>query len=268
MTDRAGSRGSFSHSLQVQMRVLHALLLREVLTRYGRHNLGFLWLFLEPLLVCGAVILVWVFIRERAADTGVPILPFALTGYATVLLWRQGTNRSAGAVDPSSTLLYHRNVQVLDLFLSRMLLEIIGATFSFLVLTCLFIVLDLAPAPRHLFLMIEGWVLLVWFSLGLGLIVGAITEKFSGFRRIWQLGMFVMFPFSGALFMVDWLPSALREIVLWIPTVHVTEMLRHGYIGDSVRTFEDPQFLVCVNIFLLALGLAMIRRTVRMLEHE
>jgi ABC-type polysaccharide/polyol phosphate export permease len=30
--------------------VLGALLIRELLTRYGRHNIGFLWLFVEPMI--------------------------------------------------------------------------------------------------------------------------------------------------------------------------------------------------------------------------
>ena len=33
----------------VQRRVIFALLMREVLTRFGRHNIGFLWMFVEPM---------------------------------------------------------------------------------------------------------------------------------------------------------------------------------------------------------------------------
>ena len=36
---------SLLHSLRVQRRVIGALFMREALTRYGRHNIGFLWLF-------------------------------------------------------------------------------------------------------------------------------------------------------------------------------------------------------------------------------
>lgn len=32
-------------SFQIQLRVVGALLMREILTRYGRHNIGFLWVF-------------------------------------------------------------------------------------------------------------------------------------------------------------------------------------------------------------------------------
>ena len=43
----------------IQRRVLGALLLRELLTRYGRNNIGFLWLFVEPMLFTLIITLFW-----------------------------------------------------------------------------------------------------------------------------------------------------------------------------------------------------------------
>jgi ABC-2 type transport system permease protein/capsular polysaccharide transport system permease protein len=41
---------SLRHSFEIQRRVIGALLMREVITRFGRHNIGFLWLFVEPMI--------------------------------------------------------------------------------------------------------------------------------------------------------------------------------------------------------------------------
>ena len=54
---------TLKESFQIQKRVIGALLLREMITRYGRNNLGFLWLFVEPLLITMVITLVWKFIR-------------------------------------------------------------------------------------------------------------------------------------------------------------------------------------------------------------
>ena len=50
---------TLKESLQIQRRVIRALLLREMITRYGRNNLGFLWLFVEPLLATMIIALIW-----------------------------------------------------------------------------------------------------------------------------------------------------------------------------------------------------------------
>ena len=38
------SRTQFLRSLIIQINVIKALILREIITRYGRNNIGFLWL--------------------------------------------------------------------------------------------------------------------------------------------------------------------------------------------------------------------------------
>ena len=43
----------------IQKRVIGALLMREIITRYGRNNIGFLWLFVEPLLITLMILLLW-----------------------------------------------------------------------------------------------------------------------------------------------------------------------------------------------------------------
>lgn len=121
---------NFGRSLAVQRRVIFALLMREVLTRYGRHNIGFLWLFVEPMIFTVGITILW---NATGATHGsnLPISAFALTGYSTVLLWRNMPGRCSMAVTPNLALMYHRNVKVIDIFIARILLEVVGNTASF-----------------------------------------------------------------------------------------------------------------------------------------
>jgi capsular polysaccharide transport system permease protein len=50
---------SLLHSLGIQRRVLYALLMREIITRFGRENLGVLWLVAEPMLFTLGVATLW-----------------------------------------------------------------------------------------------------------------------------------------------------------------------------------------------------------------
>ena len=51
----------------------------------------------------------------------------------------------------------------------------------------------------------------------------------------------------------------LRELVVWVPMIHGTEMLRHGYYGNLVQTFESPLYLITWNLVLSLLGFIAIR---------
>jgi capsular polysaccharide transport system permease protein len=254
-------------SLAIQARVIGALLMREVLTRYGRHNIGFMWLFLEPMLFTLGVTALWT-ATKGTHGSNLPILPFAITGYSSVLLWRNSVSHCAKAIQPNLALLFHRNVAVIDLFAARILLEIAGGTASLFVLCAIFIFGGWMKTPDDLFKMMLAWALLAWFAASLSLIVGAISERSEMFVRIWHTMSYLLFPVSGAIFMVDWLPRPMQEIVLWLPMVHCVELLRDGYFGSMVRTHYDIAYVAATNLLLLLVGLICVKRTTELVGTE
>ena len=244
---------SLKKSVTIQLRVIGALIMREILTRYGRHNLGFLWLFLEPAMFTMGIVVLWSFTSTHSG--GVSVVAFAITGYSYVLMWRNIANRCANAIEPNLSLMYHHNVKVIDIFLSRIFLEIAGTTISFVILSTIFIFLNLMPIPQDVFLMIQAWLLLSLFATSLGFCVGVISEISEVFDRIWHTLTYLFFPLSGAVFFVHTIPPGFRNAALYIPPLHAIEMLRHGYFGSKIPTYEEPLYLLTVSIVLLFLGL-------------
>ena len=70
---------SFWHCLTIQWRVIRALLMREIITRFGRENIGVLWLFGEPMIFTLSVATLW---KAAGMNHGssLPIEAFAITG--------------------------------------------------------------------------------------------------------------------------------------------------------------------------------------------
>lgn len=250
---------SFWESLIIQKRVIYALFMREIITRYGRHNIGFLWLFVEPMLFTLGITALWTYTHGLHGST-LPIIPFAITGYSSVLIWRNTPGRCTQAISANSALLYHRNVRILDLMFSRIILEVAGITICFITLSILFIAIGQMALPSDIFTMIIAWLLLAWFAAALALVIGYISEVSEVFDRLWHAFTYLLFGFSGAAFMVDWVPPEAQKIVLWFPMVHGTEMLRHGYYGDLVTTYESPGYLIQFNLVLTFIGLILMRK--------
>lgn len=254
-------------SLAIQVRVIRALLMREVVTRFGRENIGVLWLFAEPMIFTLAVSALWRATRMHHGSV-IPIEAFAITGYSSVLMWRNTASRCNSALGQNQTLLHHRNVRVLDVFLTRILLEIAGATTSFIVLSMVFIGLGIIEPPVDLLKVIGGWLMLAWFGTGLGLTLGTGTAYSEIVDRFWHPTSYVLFPLSGATFMVDWLPPAAREYILLLPMVHAVEFLREGYFGNVVRTYHDLAYMATINLCLTFVGLALMRGATRQMEQR
>lgn len=249
---------SLRESWAIQKRVIGALLMREIITRYGRRNIGFLWLFVEPLLMTLMIVLLWQFIRADKLSS-LNIVAFVLTGYPMVMMWRNASNRAIGAIAGNIGLLYHRNVRVLDTIFARMILEIGSATMAQILMIMVFIVIGWIDVPADPLYMAFAWLLMVMFAVALGLIICSIAFRFEVFGKLWNIFSFILMPISGVFFFVNALPVPVQETALKIPMVHGTEMFRQGYFGESVVTHEQPGYLFLCNLALLLLGLLMVR---------
>jgi len=249
---------SLAQALRVQGRVIGALLMWEVVHRYGRDNLGFVWLFLEPMIFTLAVTALWS-ATGLSHSVNLPIVAFALTGYSSVLLWRNCASRCSMAIPATASLLYHRPVRVLDILLTKILLEIAGASISFLALAALWIAIGWSEPPDDIVVVLGGWLMLAWFGAALGLILGALTSFSEIAERLWHPTAYILFPLSGAVFMVEWLSKDFQEFVLWLPMVHGVELLREGYFGSVVRTHYDLPHMAAICMGMTVAGLGLVR---------
>jgi ABC-type polysaccharide/polyol phosphate export permease len=242
----------------IQRRVIGALLMREMLTRYGRHNIGFLWLFLEPMMFTIGVTALWTFAGAQHGSN-LPIVAFAITGYSSVLLWRNMPARCIGAVEPNLALMYHRQVKVSDMFAARLLLEAAGATCSFMVLSLLFVGIGWMDGPEDILLVAAGWLMTAWFGASLALFLGTLSEQSTLVEKIWHPAAYLLFPLSGAAFLVDALPANARNIILLLPMVHGVEMVRDGFFGSKIHAHYDASYMLGWCVALTLLGLAKLR---------
>lgn len=259
------TRPPLARSLRIQGRVLHACLMREVITRFGRDNLGVLWLVAEPMIFTLGVAALWT-AAGLNHGSALPIIAFAITGYSSVLLWRNCATRCSMALEQNKGLLYHRNVRVIDILLMRSLLEIGGATGSFAILSAVFIGIGWMPVPEDPLVVLGGWALLMWFGTCMGLIIGGATAFSHIAEKLWHPSAYLLFPLSGAAFMVEWLPPALRDWVLVLPMVHGVELLREGYFGHTVRTHYSIEYMACICLAMTLVGLLLTREAGRRLE--
>jgi ABC-type polysaccharide/polyol phosphate export permease len=252
------SMPSFLRSWAIQRRVIYALLMREVLTRFGRHNIGFLWLFFEPMMFTLGVTALWTFSGANHGSS-LPIVAFAITGYSSVLLWRNMPARCIGSVTPNLSLMYHRHVKVIDIFAARLILEVAGATASFVVLASFFSFIGLIQPPEDISKILFAWVMLAWFGSSLAILMGALSEQSEIVEKLWHPASYLTFPLSGAAFMVDSLPKLAQDIVLMLPMVHGVELLREGYFGSTFKAHYDLSYMISVCACLTLLGLAKVR---------
>ena len=253
-------KDTFAESLRIQGRVIGALFLREIITRYGRHGLGFLWLFLEPMMFSVGITILWTVTgMAHTQGNSMPVAGFALTGYSSIVLWRNMVNRLANNTTYNKGLLYHPNVRVIDLIYARALLEFVACSMSLMLLSVVFWGLGLMGLPVDPLKVVFAWLLFAWFVIGAGMLSAFMGESSEIFERVIHIILYLSLPLTGAFTMVSWMPVSIQNILLYSPLVHGVEMLREGYFGESIAARYSVSYLFEVNLVVTLLGLILIR---------
>ncbi len=222
-------------------RIVTALMLRELITRFGRRGLGFAWLIGEPLLFCLGVLVLWSVARPDY-EHGIRLGPFIMTGYMCLLLLRHQITLSLSALQANTGLLHHRGIAVLHLYIARNILEFLGTTAAFVVVYGVLMALGQVSWPASLLLLYGGWFLLAFMSMGLAMVLAALALRYDVMERIVPLFTYILIPISGVFIMAAWVPATWREAFLMIPLPHPVEMVRAGVFGEFVETHFDPLY--------------------------
>lgn len=154
----------------------------------------------------------------------------------------------------------HRNVKVIDIYLARIILEATGATTSFVVLGLFFTYIGWLDLPEDILKIAFGWLLLALFGASLAFLLGSLSERFETIEKLWHPASYLLFPLSGAAFLVDALPKAAQEVILLLPMVHGVELIREGYFGTKIHAVYNIGYMATCIAVLMLVGLAQIRR--------
>ena len=255
------TRPSFAALLARQADIIGALTMREVHVRYGRKNIGFLWIVAEPFLFTFGVIALRSLLPMGTESRGMPLVGFLMTGYTPFLLYRHMVGHSLHCIEHNQNVLYHRQVKFLDLFISNYILEAAGIVMAFVFGCAIFIVAGMLFPPKDPGLLLAGWFYAIWFSAALALLVGALSPLSTLVDKLYNPLSYLSLPLSGAFYLVAWLPSPYSHMALWIPMVDYFEMIRGGYFGGGIQVHYDALYLTVVCIALTFAALAMLTVT-------
>lgn len=257
----------FRQGWSIQLRVIHALMIRELSTRYGRQNIGFLWVMVEPLLFAGVVALIWR-LTKGPEEHGVSVIAFVVSGYIPITLFRHGVQRSVAAFTANGALLYHRQIKILDFILVRFVVEILGGLMAWAFIGSILILLGLFPVPADIGLFIAGWMIYSLFCFSICLVLAPVSEMSEVMEKFVPVATYVMIPFSGLFYMVSWMTPNVREFLLLSPFVNGMEMMRKGIWGEELIAYYNVWNPLGCSMIAMVIGLALCRHVRRTLTIE
>ena len=253
---------SLKNSLQIQSRVIHALILRETRTRFDRNKLGYLWALFEPITYVLVLVLVFSSMGRASPIGGEDALPmFFLSGMLPWLLFQHTVGKTMEGIPSNRSLLTYPQVTPFDVLIARALLEF--ATLIVVLIILLFMLQyfgyyqSVDSFKEMLFALISLWLL----AIGIGLLNSSIRLYYPSYSQTYSAIQRPFFFVSGIFFTADSLPSGLREIALYNPILHAIEWSRGAAFTSFDSRYLDKVYFLSFVVFFLTIGLSAERLT-------
>jgi capsular polysaccharide transport system permease protein len=243
---------------EVQCSVIGALIMRELHTRYGRDNIGYAWLLVEPMLLAAAVASLHGNESPHAGSTLLPV-PFALGGYCLFMVFRSVIGRAESTLEANKPLLFHRMVTIFDMLAARALLEAAATLLALVVLLGLAWALGFAGLPHSPLLMLAAFSYMVWFAFALSMPICAAAYLSKAVAKFIHPLTYIAMPISGTFFLLDWMPEQYRELLRWFPLNQIFELFHTGQFASVDSPYFDLLYLSFWCLGLTFLGLLSLR---------
>lgn len=236
------------------LRVIAALILRETGSRESRVSLGFLWTLVDPILTV-LVLSVAFAVIQRTPRFGTNFPLFYCTGVLPFHLFTHVCNRVSGSIRFSSNLLGFPSVTVIDVILSRFLLNFLTNLLVFLIMVTWVVQwYDLRVDP-HMPSVLLSLTMAGVLGLGIGTMNSFLFLWQPLYETIWGVVNRPMTIFSGVMFAISDLPPNIYGVLKWLPTAQLVAEMRHAYYPSYVNDFVSPGYVLIVSATCFLVGL-------------
>lgn len=254
-----GSRSIFSKAERIDsyLRVLNALMLRDMRTRFAGSYWGYLVQVLWPVAHMFIIACAMTF-RHVPPPFGDSTMVFAATGAIPALAFQYISREIMKGILTNKPLTYYPQVRTLDVMFSRVLVEIVSSFLGVMLIFSVLMAFGLNPIPVDPVTAICGYLCAIALGIGVGTINVAIVQVFPG----WMLGYIgigiLLYMASGVLFMPSELPEQIYAYMKWNPVLQLVEWVRLGYDPSLPITIDYVYLFLWVSCT-LSLGLTLER---------
>lgn len=246
----------------IQSRIIGALVMREIRTRFGNYQFGYAWALIEPLIQIGILVVVFTTLLGRHPPLGTSYEIFFLTGFVPYWMFNQISSNAAQAITANRGLLTFPPVRNMDTVWARILLEAATGVTALLVLMAIFAYLDIPVIPHDTLQFGFGFLSAMSLGAGTGILNAALNPIFQLWSRLYAWFSRVQYFVSGVFFLPDVLPPGSREILAWNPLAHSIMWIREGFY-DGYNSFILEKYYPIMWAILMATAGLVIERVFR-----
>ena len=248
-------------ALTLQANVLGALILRDMRTRFGGSHWGYVITVGWP---CAHIFTLVALLTLRGVTTpiGDSATLFVATGTTPYITFMYMSRKVMEGIVTNKPLTYFPAVSVLDIILSRLIVETITAFATTACVLAILIAIGVDGLPIYPSDALFAYFATILIAGGMGIINANIFAYFPGWAMGYVLIIIGGYSASGVFFLPELLPEKAYYYLSWNPMLQCISWFRSAFYpgyGQNVAKL----YTVLVGLFLTGLGLAIERFVTR-----
>ncbi len=248
---------SWRQLLATRGRIIYALVLRDMRTRYSRAHLGYLWAIFEPISHLLTLGVMFALINQGPPPVGASLFEYYCTGLLPYLMFSHIANEVMSARAVGGAVLMLPNVRTTDVIVSKTVLNLLTEIVVGMVVFAAFGAAGYRALPAHLFTCAGAILLLAGLAMGIGAINMVIQNFFHSWETIFASIVRLLYFSSGIYYSPISMPDYARGFLEWNPILQGVEIFRSGFYPQYHPFWIDAPYLAAWVLVSLLLGLGL-----------
>ena len=255
------SRSTSTHAktgFQKDVFILKQLVGKDFKIKYRRSFLGVAWSVLNPLLmmIVMAIVFTTIFAQGRNGSVTPEMYPlYLIVGNVTFAVMSDSTSQALSSIIHASSLLKKVKVHRFVFPVQKVLFSLVNFAFSLIAVAIVMLWFHVVPT-WHLLLLPVCLILLMFFCMGVGLLLSAATVFFRDVMHLWSVVLTAWTYFTPIFWTTDYIlkmPHILRVLMYANPMYNYLQFMRDIFLFQTCPT--PLEFGLCVAWAVIAIAI-------------
>ena len=255
--------------LQKDIFILKQLVGKDFKIKYRRSFLGVAWSVLNPLLmmIVMAIVFTTIFAQGRNGSVTPEMYPlYLIVGNVTFAVMSDSTSQALSSIVYASSLLKKVKVHRFVFPVQKVLFSLVNFAFSLIAVAIVMLWFHVVPT-WHLLLLPVCLILLMFFCMGLGLLLSAATVFFRDVMHLWSVVITAWTYFTPIFWTTDYIlkmPHILRVLMYANPMYNYLQFMRDIFLFQACPTPLEFGLCVAWAVIAMVIGYAVFHKN----EHK
>ena len=257
-TSSASTSTHAKTELQKDIFILKQLVGKDFKIKYRRSFLGVAWSVLNPLLmmIVMAIVFTTIFAQGRNGSVTPEMYPlYLIVGNVTFAVMSDSTSQALSSIIYASSLLKKVKVHRFVFPVQKVLFSLVNFAFSLIAVAIVMLWFHVVPT-WHLLLLPVCLILLMFFCMGVGLLLSAATVFFRDVMHLWSVVLTAWTYFTPIFWTTDYIlkmPHILRVLMYANPMYNYLQFMRDIFLFQTCPT--PLEFGLCVAWAVIAMAI-------------